>query len=203
MCIRDRCSSGRGGGGIEAEVPWDAEERVRTGRERGCLWPPTSPPPPSPSPPRTAVCFNLGVWMEPCRLRREQPRHAHVCGLHVARATPENNRCGTMNIVTYYVPYPSPCRPPSVPPSPYPSSPSPPPPSHSLPPSVPSCPPLPQQPRMRIENSSSGGPPGARPPTITRESAPCRPWRTKTRSPLVASFVCSVCTVLEVTSHTW
>ena len=60
-----RCSSGRGGGGIEAEVPWDAEERVRTGRERGCLPPPTSPPPPSPSPPRTAVCFTLGVWMEP------------------------------------------------------------------------------------------------------------------------------------------
>ena len=41
-------------------------------------------------------------------------------------------------------------------------------------------------------NSSSGGPPAARPPTITSESAPYVPWRTKTKCPLGTSAVWDV-----------
>ena len=46
-----------------------------------------------------------------------------------------------------------------------------------------------QQPRIKMVNSSSGGPPSERPPTITKERAPYLPWRTKTRCPLDTPFV--------------
>ena len=46
----------------------------------------------------------------------------------------------------------------------------------------------PQQPRIKMVNSS--GHAAERPPTIIMESAPCTPWRTKTREPAGTFAVC-------------